>query len=154
MMTSHQITPFLWFDNQAKAALSFYASVIKNSTTDFAADDDGSSQTYSATLNGQRVIALNGGPHFKHSPAFSFMIECDNQDEVDELWEKFTARGEESMCGWVVDEFGLSWQIVPKQLFEYLSDPDPARAQRAMQAMLQMKKIVISELAAAAANSD
>lgn len=153
-MASHKITPFLWFDSNAKDALSFYASVIPNSSTDFEADDAGTSMTYSATLNGQRVTALNGGPHFKHTPAFSFMIECDGQAEVDELWAKFTERGEESMCGWVVDEFGLSWQIVPKQLFEFLSDPDPERSQRAMQAMLQMKKIVISELAAEAAISN
>jgi predicted 3-demethylubiquinone-9 3-methyltransferase (glyoxalase superfamily) len=153
-MTSHKITPFLWFDSRAKDALSFYASVIPNSSLDFEADDDGTSQTYSATLNGQRVMALNGGPHFKLNSAFSFMIECDGQEETDALWEKFTARGEALMCGWVVDEFGLSWQIVPKQLFEFLSDPDPERSQRAMQAMLQMKKIVISELAAAAANSN
>lgn len=152
-MSSHTLTPFLWFDNNAKEALIFYSGLIKNSSVDFPTDDPGTSMTYSATLNGQRVIGLNGGPHFKHTPAFSFMIQCEDQAEVDQLWDAFTAEGEESMCGWLVDKFGLSWQIIPKQLYEYLGDPDPQRAQRAMTALRQMKKIDIAELATAAANS-
>ena len=99
-------------------------------------------------------MALNGGPHFQLTPAFSFMIQCEDQAEVDHLWEIFTAEGEESMCGWLVDKFGLSWQIIPKQLYEYLGDPDPERAQRAFTAMRQMKKLDIAKLAAAAANSE
>ena len=153
-MSSQTLTPFLWFDNNAKEALIFYAAHIKNSSLDFSPDDSENAMTYSATLNGQRVMALNGGPHFQLTPAFSFMIQCEDQAEVDHLWEVFTAEGEESMCGWLVDKFGLSWQIIPKQLYQYLGDPDPERAQRAFTAMRQMKQLDIAKLAAAAANSE
>ena len=136
-----KITPFLWFNNQAEEAAKFYTSVFKNSKII-------SLSPMSATfeLEGQRFIGLNGGPHFKFNEAVSFFVNCETQEEVDELWEKLTKGGEESRCGWLKDKFGLSWQIVPSILGKLMSDPDPVKSQRVVQAMLQMKKLDIKGL--------
>ena len=151
---SQKITPFLWFDNQAEEAAKFYTSVFKNSRMlrisrygEGSPGPVGSVMTAEFTLDGQEFVALNGGPHFKFTEAVSFVVNCETQEEVDYFWQKLTADGgQESMCGWLKDKFGLSWQIVPRILNEMLLDKDPAKAKRAMQAMLQMKKIDISKL--------
>lgn len=148
-----KITPFLWFDNQAEEAASFYTSIFANSrivsTTRYgegAPRPKGGVMTVVFELDGQRFIALNGGPLFKFTEAISFSVDCKTQQEVDEYWEKLTAGGEVSQCGWLKDKYGLSWQIVPTVLGELLSDPDPQKAKRAMEAMLKMKKIDIAAL--------
>jgi predicted 3-demethylubiquinone-9 3-methyltransferase (glyoxalase superfamily) len=148
-----QITPFLWFDHQAEEAANFYVSVFKNSQIgaitrygDAGPGPKGSVMTIDFELDGQRFIALNGGPHFKFTEAISFSIECHTQDEVDHYWSKLTAGGQEVQCGWVKDKYGLSWQVNPIALGRMLSDPDPQKAKRAMEAMLKMKKIVIADL--------
>jgi predicted 3-demethylubiquinone-9 3-methyltransferase (glyoxalase superfamily) len=155
------ITPFLWFDNQAEEAANFYTSVFKNSTMgkvlrygDAGPGPKGSVLTASFQLDGQEFIALNGGPQFKFTEAVSFVINCTNQEEVDYYWNKLTEGGQESQCGWLKDKFGLSWQVVPVQLNQLLSDPNPGKAARAMQAMLQMKKIDIQKLEEAAAGGE
>jgi predicted 3-demethylubiquinone-9 3-methyltransferase (glyoxalase superfamily) len=147
----------LWFDNQAEEAMNFYVSVFKNSgvlsvqrygqaAAEVSGRPKGSVMTASFLLDGQEFVALNGGPVYKISPAISFVVNCETQEEVDELWEKLTAGGEEVQCGWLTDKFGVSWQIVPTQLDKLLSDPDPVKSERVMQAMLQMKKINIAGL--------
>lgn len=148
-----KITPFLWFDNQAEEAINFYTSIFKNSrvkdVTRFGEGGPapaGSLMTASFELEGQEFIALNGGPMFKFTEAISFLVRCDTQEEIDRLWEQLTAGGEEQPCGWLKDKFGLSWQIVPTVLNELLSDPDPAKAQRVGEAMMQMKKFDIQAL--------
>ncbi len=149
-----KITTFLWFDNKAEEAANFYVSLFKNSKIldvsrygDTGPGSKGSVMTVNFQLEGQEYIALNGGPEFKFTEAISLYVNCKTQAEVDELWEKLTAGGgEESQCGWLKDKYGLSWQIVPTALTEMLSDPDPVKAQRVMQAMLQMKKIDIQGL--------
>lgn len=152
-----KITPFFWFDNQAEEAMNFYVSVFKNSevlsvqrygqaAAEVSGRPKGSVMTASFLLDGQEFVALNGGPVYKISPAISFVVNCETQEEVDELWEKLTAGGEEVQCGWLTDKFGVSWQIVPTQLDKLLSDPDPVKSERVMQAMLQMKKIDIAGL--------
>jgi len=148
-----KITPFLWFDNQAEEAANFYTSIFKNSKVGNVArygeagpGPEGSVMTVSFELEGQEFTALNGGPAFKFTEAISFFVDCKSQEEVDELWEKLTAGGEEGPCGWLKDKFGLSWQIVPTVLIEMLNDPDPEKARRATEAMLQMKKIDIPTL--------
>ena len=146
MTTLQKITPFLWFDNQAEEAANFYVSVFKNSKIGNVVRNNGSVLVVNFSLDGQKFNALNGGPQFKFNEAMSFVVHCDTQDEVDYFWEKLTAGGEESMCGWLKDKFGLSWQIVPDVLPKLLSDPDPAKAQTAMAAMMQMRKIVIADL--------
>ena len=146
-MASHKITPFLWFDNQAEAAARFYTSVFKNSKL-----LNVTPMVVNFEIEGQEIIALNGGPRFQFSEAFSLLVNCDSQDEIDYYWSRLTADGgQESMCGWLKDKFGFSWQIVPVQLSKLLGDKDRARAGRAMQAMLKMKKIDIAELQKAAA---
>ena len=147
------ITPFLWFDDQAEEAAKLHTSIFPNSriveTRRYEnASPDGSTVTIvTYEVDGQRVTAMNAGPEFKLDEAFSFLVECETQDEVDTYWEKLTADGgEEGPCGWLKDKFGLSWQIVPKLLDELLGDPDQERANRVMQAMLQMKKIESDEL--------
>jgi predicted 3-demethylubiquinone-9 3-methyltransferase (glyoxalase superfamily) len=147
------ITPFLWFDNQAEEAVNFYTSIFKNSKIgsisrlpEGTPGPAGQVITASFSLNGQEFIALNGGPEFKFTEAISLYVSVETQAEVDELWNKLTDGGEESQCGWLKDKFGLSWQIVPTALTRLLSDPDPEKAQRVMQAMLQMRKIVIDDL--------
>ena len=146
-----RITPFLWFDSNAEEAVEFYLSVFKNSRrldrVDSSVDSTapkGSLLTIAFELDGQIFTALNGGPHFKFNEAVSFVVRCDTQQEVDEYWEKLTAGGSESQCGWLKDKFGLSWQIVPARL------PDLIRHPKAMQAMLKMKKLDLAELERAA----
>jgi predicted 3-demethylubiquinone-9 3-methyltransferase (glyoxalase superfamily) len=149
-----KITPFLWFDDNLEEAMDFYASIFKNSkignVSRYSEGGPGKAGTVmSATfeLEGQEFMALNGGPHFKFTEAVSFYVDSENQKEIDELWKKLAADGgKESQCGWLKDKFGLSWQIIPKQLGEMLGDKDPKKAQRVMQAMLKMKKIVIKDL--------
>ena len=148
-----KIVPFLWFDGRAEEAMNFYASIFKNSkigdVTRYGKAGPGPEGTVmSATfeLEGQTFYALNGGPHFTFTPAISFFVNCETQREVDELWEKLSEGGEIQQCGWLQDKFGLSWQIIPTILGKLLGDKDTAKAQRVMQAMLQMKKIDIARL--------
>lgn len=142
-----KITPFLWFENQAEEAMNFYVSIFKNSKVlGVSPGPDGKAFSVSFELDGQEFMALNGGPEFKFTEAISMFVNCETQAEVDELWEKLTAGGEEVQCGWLKDKYGLSWQIVPTSLGRYLGDPDPVKAQRVMQAMLKMKKIEIAGL--------
>jgi predicted 3-demethylubiquinone-9 3-methyltransferase (glyoxalase superfamily) len=153
-----KVTPWLWFDTQGEEAAEFYTSVFPNSkiveVTRYGSAGprpEGTAMTVSFDLDGQRVGALNGGPQFKHSEAFSFMVDCEDQDEVDYYWEKLGEGGEHGPCGWLKDRFGLSWQIVPRRLPELLGDPDHEKAQRVMAAMLEMGKIEIAGLEQAAA---
>jgi predicted 3-demethylubiquinone-9 3-methyltransferase (glyoxalase superfamily) len=143
-----KITPFLWFDTQAEEAMKFYISIFKNSKVlNIAPGQNGIVSTVSFELEGQEFIALNAGPHFKFNEAISMFVNCQTQEEVDELWIKLTADGgEESRCGWLKDKYGLSWQIIPSALGELMGDPDPAKAQRVIQAMLKMNKIIIADL--------
>jgi predicted 3-demethylubiquinone-9 3-methyltransferase (glyoxalase superfamily) len=146
-----KITPFLWFDTQAEDAMNLYTSIFKNSKVlGVSRGPDGKAQSVNFELEGQEFTGFNAGPEFKFNESISFFVDCKDQAEVDTLWNKLTADGgEESQCGWLKDKFGLSWQIVPSALSQYLSDPDPAKAQRVMQAMLKMRKIVIADLDAA-----
>jgi predicted 3-demethylubiquinone-9 3-methyltransferase (glyoxalase superfamily) len=143
-----KITPFLWFDGQAEEAMHFYVSIFRNSKvgTIQRAGPNGPVISVTFQLEGQEFMALNGGPKYKFTPAISLFVNCETQQEVDDLWARLTAGGEEQPCGWLVDKFGLSWQIIPSVLGRLLGDKDPARAQRALQAMLQMKKIDIAGL--------
>lgn len=149
-----KITTYLWFDNDAEEAINFYTSIFNNSrivnVSRYPEGGPGPAGTMmSATfeLEGQQFMALNGGPHFKFNEAISLFVDCTSQEEVDTLWNRLLeGGGQESMCGWLKDRFGLSWQIVPRQLGELMGDPDPAKAQRVMQAMLQMQKIDIAGL--------
>jgi len=136
-----KVTPFLWFDSQAQQAAEFYISIFKNSRIESA-----NPMTVTFELDGQRFIALNGGPHYKLNEAFSIFAECQDQDEVDDYWAKLTAGGTEGRCGWLIDKFGLSWQVIPRVLGPMLGDPDREKAGRAMQAMLKMNKLDIAEL--------
>jgi predicted 3-demethylubiquinone-9 3-methyltransferase (glyoxalase superfamily) len=151
------ITPFLWFDGQAEEAMNFYVSIFKDSKIggitrygDAGPGPKGSVMSATFQLNGQAFMALNGGPHFTFSPAISFYVNCQTQDEVDELWEKLSTGGEKGRCGWLKDKFGISWQIIPTALGELLTGTDAAKSQRVMQAMLQMTKIDINGLRQAA----
>ncbi len=151
-----KIVPNLWFDTEAEDAANFYCSVFPNSRivsvahyTEAGPREAGMVMVVEFELDGQRFMALNGGPEFTFSEAVSFMVACESQEEVDELWDKLAEGGEEGPCGWLKDRYGLSWQIVPTALPEMLQDPDPAKAERVMAAMLQMKKIEISGLRAA-----
>lgn len=150
---TQKITPFLWFDDNAEEAMNFYVSIFKNSEVlsinrygDAGPGAAGTVMTTTFRLDGQEFMALNGGPHFKFTEAISFFIDCESQEEVDELWQKLSEGGETSQCGWLKDKFGLSWQVVPSVLDEMLQDPDRERANRVMQAMLQMTKIDIAKL--------
>ncbi len=153
-----KITPFLWFDNNAEEAAQFYTSVFKNSRIlsvsrygDAGPGPKGSVMVVSFQLEGQQFTALNGGPLFKFSEAFSFVVSCENQQEIDDYWNKLTSGGgQESQCGWLKDKFGFSWQIVPTALGKLMTDKDPKKANRVMQALLQMKKIDIATLEEAA----
>lgn len=152
-----KITPWLWFDTEAEEAATFYTSVFANSRihdiTRYGAAGprpEGTVMTVSFELDGQQLVALNGGPEFNFNEAVSFQVPCADQAEVDSLWGQLTDGGEEGPCGWLKDRFGLSWQIVPSRLGELLGDPDAGRSQRAMRAMLAMKKIDIAALEAAA----
>lgn len=146
-----KITPFLWFDNNAEEAMNYYTSVFKDAKIgNISRYPDGRVLTADFELFGQKFIALNGGPMFHFTEAVSFFVNCDTQDEVDEYWNKLTADGgQESQCGWLKDKFGLSWQIIPSALGKYLQSPDRAKAGKAMQAMMKMKKIIIADLEAA-----
>ena len=156
-----KITPFLWFDGQAEEAVNFYTSLFKNSKigrilryTEEAAEASGrpvgSVLTIEFEIEGQKFVALNGGPLFKFNESVSFVINCETQEEVDYFWGKLTADGgEESACGWLKDKFGLSWQVTPTLLIDMLHDKDPEKAERVMNAMLEMQKIEISKLKAA-----
>ena len=148
-----RITPFLWFDNQAEEAMHFYTSVFKNSRAgnvtrygDAGPGPKGSVMIASFELEGLPFTALNGGPHHKFTEAISFVVSCETQGEVDELWAKLSEGGQVQQCGWLKDKFGLSWQIVPTVLIELMSDPDPERSRRVTAAMLQMTKIDIATL--------
>lgn len=148
-----KITPFLWFDGKAEEAMNFYVSIFKNSKVvsvtrygDAGPGPKGTVMSATFQLEGQEFYALNGGPQFKFTEAISFFVNCETQQEVDELWEKLSAGGAKSQCGWLKDKFGLSWQIIPSALGKMLGDKDPKKAQRVMQAMLQMTKIDIKAL--------
>jgi len=137
-----KVTPFLWFDTQAEEAMNFYVSIFKNSKVLGA-----SPVSVNFELEGQEFIAFNAGPEFKFNESISMFVNCADQAEVDYFWNKLIADGgEESRCGWLKDKFGLSWQIVPKQLGELMGDPDPEKSQRVMQAMLKMNKIIVADL--------
>ena len=157
MATMQKVTPCLWFDGQAEEAAQFYTALFPDSRIgkvvrygEAGPGPPGSVVTVSFELFGQEFTGLNGGPMFTFSDAVSFAIHCETQDEVDRYWDALTEGGEEQPCGWLKDRFGLSWQVVPTMLPELLSDPDPARAQRATEAMLQMKKLDIAALQKAA----
>jgi predicted 3-demethylubiquinone-9 3-methyltransferase (glyoxalase superfamily) len=148
-----KITPFLWFDGKAEEAMNFYVSVFKNSkvvrVSRFREGGPGPKGTVMSAafqLDGQDFLALNGGPQFTFSPAISFFVNCETQQEVDELWETLSAGGEKQRCGWLRDKYGLSWQIVPSVLGKLLQDKDAEKATRVMKAMLQMDKIEINRL--------
>lgn len=150
---TQKITPFLWFDGKAEEAMNFYVSIFKNSRIgtvnrygEAGPGPKGAVMSVTFQLDGMEFIALNGGPHFTFSPAISLFVNCETQGEVDELWEKLSAGGEKQPCGWLRDKYGVSWQIIPRALGEMLNDPDSAKAQRVMKAMLQMKKIDIAAL--------
>jgi len=152
-----KISPFLWFDDDAEEAVNLYVSLFEDARITGeqrygkgSPGPVGEIMTISFELAGLECIALNGGPHLTLTPAVSFFVRCADQTEVDRLWKALTDGGEESRCGWLVDRFGLSWQIIPDRLTELLGDPDPGRAQRAMQAMLQMQKIDVQALEDAA----
>ena len=152
-----KIVTFLWFDTQAEEAANLYVSIFKNSKIgkisrygDAGPGPKGSAMGVSFQLEGQEFYALNGGPHFKFTPAISLFVNCETQEEVDELWDKLSAGGRQDRCGWLQDKYGLSWQIIPKVLGELLGNKDPQIAQRAMKAMLQMSKIDIRALQQAA----
>ena len=155
-----KITPCLWFDTRGEEAAAFYTSVFPNSRIiDLARYGEagprpaGSVMTVSFELDGQKFLALNGGPEFTFSEAISFQVSCNDQEEVDAFWSKLSEGWEQGPCGWLKDKFGLSWQIVPTALPELLGDPDPEKAQRVMAAMLQMSKIEIDALERAAAQA-
>src|SRR2546423_7981807 len=148
-----KIVPFLWFNGQAEEAANFYISIFKNSkilnisrSGDAGPGPKGSVMSATFELNGERFIALNGGPQFTFSPAVSFFVNCGTQEEVDEFWEKLSAGGKKERCGWLKDKYGLSWQIIPSALNTLLRDKNPAKAYKVMQAMLQMNKIDIARL--------
>ncbi len=154
-----RITPFLWFDDQAEEAVNFYVSIFDNSKVGSATRynkesarasgrKEGSMMTMAFQLDGQDFTALNGGPIFKFNEAVSLLVQCQSQDEIDRYWDHLSAGGDEKaqQCGWLKDRYGLSWQIVPIQLIALLTDPDPNKARKAMQAMLQMKKIDLDVL--------
>lgn len=154
-----KITTFLWFDNNAEEAANFYVSIFKNSRILKAAPfpeggpgPKGGVMIVDFEIDGQQFTALNGGPHFKFNEAISLLVHCNSQEEIDDYWQKLTADGgQESQCGWLKDKYGLSWQITPDSLLKIWSEADPAKAQRVMQAMMSMKKLIIKDLEAAAA---
>ena len=154
MSAKQKITTYLWFDREAEEAANLYTSIFKNSKIlnvarygDAGPGPKGTAMTVNFQLDGQEFIALNGGPMYKFTEAISLLVDCETQEEVDRLWNKLTADGgEQSMCGWLKDKFGLSWQIIPSALFRLMSDPDPEKSRRVMEAMLQMKKIDVLTL--------
>jgi predicted 3-demethylubiquinone-9 3-methyltransferase (glyoxalase superfamily) len=163
---ARKVVPYLWFDKEAEEASTLYVDLFKsrpgtpegeskvvevNRYTEAGPGEPGTAMVVSFELDGQEFIALNGGPQYAFTEAFSVFVRCESQEEVDHFWNALTADGgEESQCGWLKDRFGLSWQIIPNRLMELIGDPDPGRAQRAMQAMLQMRRIDIAEIERAA----
>ena len=148
-----KITPFLWYDNQAEEAANFYVSLFKNSKItsvnrygDAGPGPKGSVMIITFQLEGQNFTALNGGPTFKFTPAISLYVDCETQEEVDQLWDKLSEGGRKDRCGWLQDKYGLSWQIIPRALQTLMSDPDPKKSSSVMQAMLQMDKIDVRKL--------
>ncbi|HEY3411667.1 MAG TPA: VOC family protein [Armatimonadota bacterium] len=148
-----KITPFLWFNGQAEEAMNYYVSIFANSKIgtitrvgDAGPGPKGSVLYVTFELEGQEFYALNGGPEFNFSPAISFFVSCETQEEVDELWDKLSAGGQVIECGWLTDKFGVTWQIIPRVLGELLNDPDPEKSQRVMKAMMGMVKIDIEGL--------
>jgi predicted 3-demethylubiquinone-9 3-methyltransferase (glyoxalase superfamily) len=148
-----KINPFLWFDDKAEEAANFYVSIFKNSRIqtvrrygEAGPGQKGSVMAVTFQIEGQEFIALNGGPHFTFTPAISFFINCETQEEVDGLWEKLSAGGRTDRCGWLTDKYGVTWQVIPTALGKLLSDPDPEKSGRVMKAMLQMDKINIDAL--------
>ena len=152
-----KITPFLWFDNQAEEAVHFYTSIFKNSkilnanrygeeAAKVAGKPAGTVMTMTFELDGRQFIALNGGPVFKFTEAISLMVNCETQEEVDELWEKLSEGGAKGQCGWLKDKYGLSWQIIPTALGKLMADKDSKKSKRVMEAMLKMSKIDINAL--------
>ena len=148
-----KITPFLWFDGKAEEAMNFYTSIFKNSKPgtilrygDAGPGPKGSVMTASFELEGQTFTAINGGPQFTFTPAISFVVHCQTQDEVDLYWDKLLAGGQAQQCGWLTDKFGVTWQVVPDALLEMLQDADAAKANRVMQAMMKMVKLDIATL--------
>ena len=154
---SQRIIPNLWFDTEAEEAANFYVSVFPNSRivavthyTDAGPREAGMVLTVEFDLDGQRFVGINGGPEFTFDEAVSFQIDCSDKEEVDYYWERLTDGGQEAQCGWLKDRYGLSWQVVPAGMAELFADPDPDRARRAMEAMLQMVKIDVAALQRAA----
>ncbi len=148
-----KITPFLWFNDQAEAAMNFYVSIFKNAKAgevmrwgEGGPGQKGAVMSVTFELEGQTFMGLNGGPHYKFSPAISFFVNCETQAEVDELWEKLSEGGEKSRCGWLTDKFGVTWQIVPSRLGSLLHGPDARKSKAAMAAMMQMGKLDIEAL--------
>ena len=148
-----KITPFLWFKGNAEEAINFYTSVFNNSKIinvrkygDAGPGPKGSVMTGTIELEGQEFMLLNGGPEFSFTPAISFFVNCKDQQEVDELWNKLLEGGKSQRCGWIQDKFGLSWQIIPEALGKYMGDKDPAKAGNVMKAMLKMDKIIVKDL--------
>ena len=157
-----KITPCLWFDDKAEEAATFYVSIFKNSKllhvtrygeagSKVSGRPKGSVMTVTFEIEGQEFVALNGGPLFKFTEALSFMVKCESQAEIDEMWSKLSEGGEEGPCGWLKDKYGLSWQIVPTILVELLQDKDPDKTQRVMKAMMKMVKMDIDTLKRASA---
>jgi predicted 3-demethylubiquinone-9 3-methyltransferase (glyoxalase superfamily) len=157
MSAKQKITPFLWFNNQAEEAANYYVSMFRNSrvlkVTHYAESASkvsgrpkGSVMTVKFLLEGQEFVALNGGPHFKFTEAVSLVVNCRTQREVDKYWEKLSAGGKKGQCGWLKDKYGLSWQVFPEELGEMLDDPDPAKSDRVMEALIQMSKLDIGIL--------
>lgn len=152
-----KITTFLWFNDKAEEAANFYVSLFPNSKIDSISRNGdagpgpkGSVLTVNFQLEGQKFIALNGGPHFSFTPAISLFVNCESQAEVDRLWDKLSEGGKKDRCGWLRDRYGLSWQIIPVMLMQLMSDPDKQKAGRVMKAMLEMDKIDVQKLEAAA----
>ena len=148
-----KITPFLWFNGNAEEAINFYTSVFKNSKVvnvrkygDTGPGPKGTVMTGTIELEGQEFMLLNGGPEFSFTPAISFFVNCKDQKEVDELWNKLLEGGKPQRCGWIQDKFGLSWQIIPESLGRYLCDKDPVKSANVMKAMLKMDKIIVKDL--------
>jgi predicted 3-demethylubiquinone-9 3-methyltransferase (glyoxalase superfamily) len=157
MQLNKKITPFLWFDGKAAEAAAFYTSIFKNAkitgTTYYGEGGPGpkgSVLTVTFELDGQEFVGLNGGPHYSFTPAVSFFIQCETQEEVDHYWDSLLAGGQPMQCGWLSDKYGVSWQVVPRMLGAFLVDKDKARSQRVMQAMMKMVKLDVATLQRAA----
>ena len=156
-LTAKKITPCLWFDTQAEEAAKFYASVFRNSKIgkisrygkegfEVHGKKAGTVMTVELEIEGQKFVALNGGPHFKFNEAVSFQVHCETQQEIDYFWEKLSDGGSKSQCGWLKDRFGLSWQVVPTALGRLVTDPDPKKSKAVWDALMKMSKIVIADL--------